>query len=406
MKSIVAAAGIVAVCYGGFVFALWRARDRDLSRFVVAGAGVDARETPPGLTVRSDIDGYDGVAFYRLAVNPFTRAKKAYGITLDNPPYRQQRIGYPLLVWMASLGNARAVPAMMVIVNVIALIAIAAIGGALAQQFQFSGLWGVALALYPGFLLTLSRDTSEIVACAFMLATALALSRQRFTGAVILLTCAVLTRETALLIAVALAIAYAWTRSSSALRASFPRALGEGTQPSSSLAPRSGERVPKAGEGLALTFAVPIAVYAVWQIILTIIWGRVPLIAGAPATTLPFSEFAKFLAAAAPRRLYIQRLYFMESIYLALLVILAVIVWRRSRAALEWRLAWIGYLAIAAVMPHTIWIEDFGFLRIFADLFIVTAVLIAASPAVVRWLALIGSATLWFHLARHVIDLQ
>src|ERR1051325_2316535 len=56
-----------------------------------------------------------------------------------------------------------------------------------------------------------------------------------------------------------------------------------------------------------------------------------------------------------------------------------------ERASIEWRLAWIGYLAIAAIMPHTIWIEDFGFLRIFADLFIVTAVLIAASPPYARW---------------------
>jgi len=371
MKSIAAAAAIVAVCYGVFTFALWRARDRDISRFVVAGAGVDAREVPPGLTVRSDIGGYDGVAFYRLAVNPFRRAKKAYGITLDNPPYRQQRIGYPLLVFLASFGNARAIPLMMVVLNVLALIAIAAIGAALAQQFGVSGLWGVAFALYPGFILTLSRDTSEIVACMFMLATALALSRQRFVAASILLTCATLTRETALLIAIALAIVWAWKKN----------------------AP-------------AITFAIPIGVYAVWQAILAMIWGRLPVVAGAPDTSLPFSEFAKFLAAAAPRRIYVQRLNFMECVYLAILVILTVIAWRRSRAAIEWRLAWIGYLAIAAIMPHTIWIEDFGFLRIFADLFIVTAVLIAGSRPYARWIALASSAVLWFHLAQHVVELH
>jgi len=363
MKSIVSAAAIIAVCYGVFTYELWRARDRDISRFVVAGAGVDAQEVPPGLTVRSDIGGYDGVAFYRLAVNPFTRAKKAYGITLDNPPYRQQRIGYPLLVWIASLGNARAVPLMMVVSNVLALIAMAAVGDALAPR------WGVLFALYPGFILTLSRDTSEIVACMFMLATALALSRQRFIAASILLTCATLTRETALLIAIALAIVWAWKKS-----------------------------VP------AITFAIPIGVYVVWQAILAMIWGRLPVVAGAPATALPFSEFAKFLAAAAPRRIQLQRLNFMECIYLALLVILAVIAWKRS--AIEWRIAWTGYLAIAAIMPHTIWIEDFGFLRIFADLFIVTAVLIVASNAYARWIALIASAVLWFHLAQHIIELH
>lgn len=371
MKSIVAAAGIVAVCYGTFVLSLWRARDRDISRFVVAGAGVDARETPPGLTVRPEIGGYDGVAFYRLAVNPFSTARKAYGIRLDNPPYRQQRIGYPLLVFLASAGQARAVPLMMVVVNVLALVAIAAIGGLLAQHFGFNGLWGIAFALYPGFILTLSRDTSEIVACMFMLATALALARERFLAASILLTFAMLTRETALLIAIAVAAMYVWKK-----------------------------HVPP------ITFALPIGVYAAWQAILTLIWHRVPLIAGAPATALPFSEFAKFLAAAAPRRIYIQRLNFMECIYLALLVMLVVIVWRRSRAALDWRIVWLGYLAIAAVMPHTIWIEDFGFLRIFADLFVVSAILIVASPAYARWTSIIAGAALWFHLAQHVVELE
>jgi hypothetical protein len=394
MKSIAAAAAIIAACYGIFTFALWRARDRDISRFVVAGAGVEAREVPPGLTVRSDIGGYDGVAFYRLAVNPFTRAKKAYGITLDNPPYRQQRIGYPLLVFLASLGNARAVPLMMVVVNLLALIVIAAIGGALAQEFGFSGLWGVAFALYPGFILTLSRDTSEIVACMFMLATSLALARQRFVAASILLTCATLTRETALLIAIALAIVWACChpeRERGVWAGWVRRRASAHLDPSLTL---------------GMTAAIPIAVFIVWQAILAMIWGRLPVVAGAPDMSLPFSEFAKFLAAAAPRRIYIQRLNFMECLYLAILVILAVIAWRRSRAAIEWRLAWIGYLAIAAIMPHTIWIEDFGFLRIFADLFIVTAVLIAASPPYARWIALISSAALWFHLAQHVVELH
>ena len=397
VKSIAAAAAIIAVCYGTFVFALWRARDRDISRFVVAGGpGVDPGEVPPGLTVRKELGGYDGMAFYRLALNPFTHAQKAYGIALDNPSYRQQRIGYPLLAWLASLGNARWVPAALVIVNVIALAAMAAVGGALAQHFGFSGLWGIVFALYPGFVLTISRDTSEIVACAFMLFAAYAFVRQRFVAAALLLTYAVLTRETALVVAIALAVVYlchperqrgawaGWVRQ----RASPP------PDPSLTL-------------GMTrITFALPIGAYVLWQILLAVIWHRLPVKAGAPDVALPFSEFAKFLAAAAPRRIVLQRLYFMESIYLALLVILVVVVWRRTAAAIEWRLAWLGYLAIAAILPHTIWIEDFGFLRIFADLFLISAIVIIASAATARWVTLLASAVLWFHLARHVVELH
>src|SRR5438874_5041675 len=111
MKSAAAAAAVIAIAYSVFVVALWRARDRDISRFVVAGGpGVDAREVPSNLTVRKDLGGYDGMTFYRLALNPFTHEEKAYGIELDNPSYRQQRIGYPLLVFITTLGNARLVP--------------------------------------------------------------------------------------------------------------------------------------------------------------------------------------------------------------------------------------------------------------------------------------------------------
>lgn len=372
MKSIVAAAGIIAACYGAFIFALWRARDSDISRFVVAGGpGVDAREVPPGLTVRKDIGGYDGMAFYRLALNPFTHQKKEFGIALDGPPYRQQRIGYPLLVFVATFGQARWVPAMLVVINWLALVAMAAFGAAFARHLGFSGLWGVVFPLYPGFILTLSRDTSEIVVCAFVVAAAYALVRERWIAASLCIAYAALTRETAMMLVIGLVIVYLWRRA-----------------------------IPP------VTFIVPSIIFAIWQLVLTAIWGRVPVRSGGHDVAVPFSEYAKFFAEAAPRRLSLQRLNFMECVYLALLVIIVVLAWRRSQAGHEWRIAWLGHLAIFAVMPHSIWIEDFGFLRIFADVFLASAVLIVASKATARWLTLIPTVVLWVHLARHVVALK
>jgi len=84
-------------------------------------------------------------------------------------------------------------------------------------------------------------------------------------------------------------------------------------------------------------------------------------------------------------------------------VIVVVLVWRRSRAPLEWRLAWLGYLAIFSILPHTIWIEDYGFLRIFADLFLVSAALIIPSYSAARWFTLLISASLWYYLAKHLV---
>jgi hypothetical protein len=58
---------------------------------------------------------------------------------------------------------------LLVIVNVVAAAVVAFAGGVLARRFGLHAFWGVLFALYPGFLLSLSRDTCEIVAAAFAL---------------------------------------------------------------------------------------------------------------------------------------------------------------------------------------------------------------------------------------------
>ena len=368
---------VVVICYAALFVPLLQTRGGDVSRFVIAGgANVDGSKVPPGLTVIPNIGGYDGIWFYRLALDPFTSAQTAYGIRLDNPSYRQQRIGYPLIVWILSLGRVTWVPALLVAVNIIAAGAMAAFGGAFAKRLGQHAMWGVILPLYPGFALTFSRDLAEIVAASFAMGAIWAVASRRNVTAALLLTCAVLTRETTLLLAFALAAAWI-----------IERLL------------RRERRIA------AIVFTIPIVVYALWQVFLALRWGVTPLRSGAPAMAMPFVEFARFLAISSARRYHQQRLYFTESLFLAAVVIAVVLVWRRSRAALEWRLAWLGYLAIFAILPRTIWLEDFGFLRIFADLFLVSAALIIPSTPSARWFALLTTAGLWYYLARDIVTI-
>ena len=366
---------VIAICYLAFLLPLLRTRQGDVSLFVVAGGeNVDASKVPPGLTVIPNIGGYDGLTFYRLALNPFTSVQAAHGIRLDNPSYRQQRIGYPFIVWMLSLGQVTWVPALLVAVNIIAAAVMAAFGGAFAKRYGQHALWGVLVPLHPGFVLTFSRDLSEIVAAAFAMGAIWALASRRHLAAALLLTCAMLTRETTLLLAFALA--GAWI---------IERLL------------RRERRIA------ALTFLLPIAVYTLWQLFLAARWGVTPLRAGAPDRAFPFLEYARFLAAASMRRDHQERLYFLESLFVASVVITIVLVWRRSRAGLEWRLAWLGYLALFAILPHTIWLEDYGFLRIFADIYLVSATLIIPSSAPARWFTLLTAGSLWYYLAKHIV---
>src|SRR3954468_16416199 len=304
VRSPVVPAIVIAICYIAFFILLLRARGGDVSLFVIAGGvNVDASKVPAGLTVIPNIGGYDGVWFYRLAINPFTGVQAAHGIRIDNPPYRQQRVMYPLIVWLLSLGQVKWIPWLLVIVNILAAAVMAAFAGAFAKRFGLNAMWGVVVPLYPGFVLTFSRDLAEIVAAMFAMGAIWAIASRRNAAAAILLTCAVLTRETTLLLAVALAAAWLI------------------------------ERVMRRERRIAIvTFAVPITVYAVWQIFLAFRWGVSPLRAGAPARELPFVDSARFLAAASFRRDHLERLYFLESLFLAAVVITIVLVWRRSRA--------------------------------------------------------------------------
>ena len=377
-RGVVVAAVMTAGTYAAFVFLLLAARGGDVSRFVIAGGpGVDPAAVPAGLTVMPGSGGYDGVIFYRFAVDPFTRTQTAYGITLDNPAYRHQRIGYPLLVWMLSAGRAERVPFWLVGVNVLAAAALAAGGALLAQHFGVTPLWGIAFAFYPGFLMALSRDTSEIVACAFAIGALAAHVRQRWPLAAVLLCCAVITRETTLLIVAGLAVAHVvqWRRRDR---------------------PAASVRV----------FVLPLLLFAAWQLLLASVWGSLPVRAGSPAMSAPFTEYISFFAATLPRRIHLQRLYFAECVFLAIIVLTAAAaVLRRSGAPLSWRVAWAANLALASTLGHQVWLEDFGFLRVFADLVTISIALIMPSSVYWRAVALAASGGLWFYLAAHLLEL-
>jgi hypothetical protein len=76
--------------------------------FVVAGDQfVRVAAAPAGLPVTHG-PGYDGQFFYRLSLRPWTQQRTEFGITLDEPAYRQQRIVYPLVSFVVARGQPAA----------------------------------------------------------------------------------------------------------------------------------------------------------------------------------------------------------------------------------------------------------------------------------------------------------
>lgn len=364
------AACVVAAAYAAFTFALLRHYRNDVSRFVVAGsATADPARVPPGLTVVPNIAGYDGQIFYRLALDPFSHETSAYGITLVDLPYRQQRILYPAIVWLLSWGHPALVPALLLLVNEAAIIAIAILG-----CFITRSSWGALLAMYPGFLHTLAHDTSEIVAAAFVTAGIAALLREKSWTSALLLSAAVLTRETTILVACAAAAAWLWS-------------IARRSRPSFSPA----------------VFLLPIASFAAWQTWIAHYWGVAPFLLKKSAVSIPFRNYAAFLIAHTPPRFHLERIQLEEALYLGVFIVCAVVVWRRSTMPLFLRIACVAYLALFATLPSDVWLEDVGFMRVLGDFAVVLAIPILTTRATSRWVFAAMTIPLWGYLAAHIV---
>jgi hypothetical protein len=174
----------------------------DPSVFIVAGdVFVDATKAASPILIKHHSYGYDGQFYYRLAVSPLTFTRSAFGVTMDSPPaWRTQRIGYPIAAWALSFGQARWVPVALVLVNLVALGAVAWFSAQLTAKLRLSGWIPILIVIWPGFIYTLTRDTTEILAAALMLAALNSYFGERLFLYLVLAAGASLTRETSILI--------------------------------------------------------------------------------------------------------------------------------------------------------------------------------------------------------------
>jgi hypothetical protein len=208
----------------------------------------DVHAIPRGVPVLPD-EGYDGQFYYRLALDPADLHRSAFGIHLDTV-FRLQRIGYPALAWALSLGHHRWVPTTLVLVNVAAVTVIGGLGGLAARDAGRHALWGLLIPAYFGFVFSVARDLGEPTAAAFLLAGLLAHRRDRPVLAGILLSCAALTRETAM-VAVGVILVF-----------------------------RLGAVVARrARPGVAeLTWILPVVAFAAWQVVVHSVVGQYPIL--------------------------------------------------------------------------------------------------------------------------------
>lgn len=194
------------------------------SYFILAGAeNIDKDQLPDSTIYLFDHQGYDGQYFYRYAINPWSIRQDEYGIHVDSPNYRKQRIVYPLLVWALSFGQVEAIPVVMILVNMLALFSIVLIGRKLLRKFNLPDFYALLPLFFSGLLFALSRNLSEVVESAFLI-TALYFGVQRKMGKYALFaTITVLTKETSLFLFAPFSFLILWegTRKTTSLKTWF-----------------------------------------------------------------------------------------------------------------------------------------------------------------------------------------
>jgi hypothetical protein len=348
---------IVLLAAAGFVVARWDMwSKRTIASFILIGQNfAHPAQLPPGMPVRPAY-GYDGQFFYRLALNPIDFSHTAYGITVDQA-YRFMRIGYPVITWLVSFGQHALVPYMLVAVNVVALGALGYLGALVAKQGGRHAAWGLLLPGYFGLVTSLSRDTAEPVAAAFLVAGLLAVRARRPVLAASLLAFAALTRETAMVAVLAIAI----VRVTALLRRRGH--LGRDD----------------------VTWLVPAAVFAAWQAVVYAFAGTLPLLAdsgrnaGTPLIA-PFEAIAHNL-----RHIDLAG-YRSTDVWLAELAVLLVFAvgalrsLRTSRAPTHERLALILYLVEICVVTPDTWNSLSADLRSFVEVYLMAVIVLLSRP--------------------------
>lgn len=168
------------------------------------GAALIARDFPHAAA--PDEVGLDGQQFYAVARDPFH--PKTVASELDRPQYRYQRILYPLLAWaLHPSGGGRGLIYAFVMVSLVGTFLGALALGALTDHVDGPQWLGLLFPLLPGALWALTSSVADGLAVALSLVTVVATLKGRSRLAWVAAVAAVLTRETTILVPLALVLA-------------------------------------------------------------------------------------------------------------------------------------------------------------------------------------------------------
>ena len=146
--------------------------------------------------------GYDGQYNFYLARNPGLIVSCAH--THATCPMdslllvRMERILYPMLAWVVSLGHARLVPLALLLINFVAILALVVVLQRMFVRMGVSPWLAVAGAIYGGNLVGFVRDLADPLGVLFVVLAVYLVYRQRPLWAALAVAAALLSREQAI----------------------------------------------------------------------------------------------------------------------------------------------------------------------------------------------------------------
>jgi hypothetical protein len=338
------------------------------SVFVHPGASTD-------LPVHTGTNGYDGQFYYRLALNPLTHQVTAFHITLDNPPYRQQRIGLPAAAWFVREVFRAPTSLALVLVNVLALVVVGWAAATWARQYGRSTWWGVAVAASPALVMALARDLTEPLATAALIVGLLSWTRGRFWVAALAFSVAVLCRETVLIVLLGMGV---WC---------LVRLVHRDRM--------SNRRSRRANVLQVVALCVPAGVEVAWQFHVREVWGgKLPTLSGNSQVGFGLlrpvrSFFFNARDIGLSHQGILDGIWLVERVLLLALLIVVASGLLRSAAPAEMRLGWI----FAALLSLSVaWNQDVEFVRAANEAIVVGQLLLLARRDRVAEAAVTGVA--------------
>ncbi|MGI9148504.1 MAG: hypothetical protein ACR2IK_18455 [Chloroflexota bacterium] len=360
---------LVTAAYSLLVLWRWRIIGRDPGFFVLAGPPLaDPNQTLPNLHVFPPGTTYDGQFFYRLALEPWTNVRTAYGITLDVPPYRQQRILYPLLAWVLSGGMWQLTPLALIVANLVAVALLAYSAAVFATTSGRSALASLLVPFYSGYVVTISRDLAELTEAALLAAGLVLLERRRFWPASAALTIGAFAKETLLGVPIAGIIVWAVRRA----------------------------RTPRDAPGPPLrVWLIPLVVYAAWSLVMLSRWGTTGIGQGSVNFGVPLVAVLQHLRALATPDWRADRVEIGILASLVGLVAAVAVAYKTRLISNVLPLACLLYAILALFYASYIWQDDYAYLRALHELSLTGGLaVLAVSVWAARALGLTG-VVLW-----------